>query len=171
MVLIAWHSNTGNTEELAAAVAQGAAAVEGTRVIARPIAEVTGDDLQSADGLVLGCPTHFANIPGEMKVVLDRWAAELRIDFRDKVGGAFATGGNLTGGKEHVVVSLLLYMLNNRMMVLGPIYRDGPEGWGEIGATAATGDDDPGLSDAELEGGRRLGDRVARAAARLAGGS
>ena len=66
-----------------------------------------------------------------MKVAIDDWNWKLKVDFTDKVGGAFATGGGQTGGKEHVVISLILFMLNNRMIVAGPLYQDaeGDDKW------------------------------------------
>lgn len=161
-VLVGYYSLSGNTEKMAAAVAEGASQVKGVTVLKKSVADITKSDLDSAHGLILGCPTHFANIPGEMKTIIDHWAWKLRVNFTDKVGGAFSTGGNFSGGKEHVVVSLLLYMLNNRMIVVGPIYKQGDGGWGEIGASATTGAGDPGLSEAELAGARKLGERVGR---------
>jgi multimeric flavodoxin WrbA len=46
----------------------------------------------------------------------------MKVDFTDKAGGAFATAGGQEGGQQHVVVSLLLFMLHNRMVVAGPLY-------------------------------------------------
>jgi len=68
------------------------------------------------------------------------------------------------GGKEHVIVSLLLFLLNNRMIVAGPLYQDeqGDDVWGEPGAAAMTGPLDPGVSSRELDSARRLGERLAR---------
>jgi multimeric flavodoxin WrbA len=85
------------------------------------------------------------------------------------VGGAFSTGGGEAGGKEHVVSSLLLFMLSNRMVVAGPLYRNEKTGslWGEPGSTAVTGPLDPGISPRELEAAGRLGQRVAGLAKRL----
>lgn len=165
-ILVGYFSMRGTTEKLANAVAEGAAGVEGVTVTKKAVRDVTKRDLDAADGIILGCPTHFANIPGEMKSTIDHWAWKMDVNFQNKVGGAFATGGNLTGGKEHVVISLLLYMLNNRMIIAGPIYKAGPRGYGEIGVSAATGADDPGVSDIELAGARRLGERVATVAQR-----
>jgi len=166
-VLVGFYSLSGNTEKMAAAVTEGARQVQGVTVTQKPVAEITQSDLRSAHGIVLGCPTHFANIPGEMKTIIDHWALKLGVNFTDKVGGAFSTGGNITGGKEHVVISLLLYMLNNRMIVAGPIYKPGERGWGEIGASATTGRDDPGVRDAELADARKLGQRIANVARNL----
>ena len=102
-----------------------------------------------------------------MKVVIDDWSWKMKVDFTDKVGGAFSTGGGQVGGKEFVVMSLVMFMLSNRMVVAGPLYRNDKTGsvWGEVGAAAMTGPLDPGVSEGELDSARRLGERVARLAA------
>jgi NAD(P)H dehydrogenase (quinone) len=158
---------------MADAVATGARQVSDTVVVVKRVEEVTKEDLQAADGIILGSPTYFANIAGKMKVAIDDWNWKLKVDFTDKVGGAFATGGGQTGGKEHVVVSLVLFMLNNRMVVAGPLYEDeeGDDQWGEIGSSAMTGPLDPGVGEAELDGARRLGHRVAQVAKKMKQGS
>jgi len=170
-VLVVYYSRTGNTEKLAEAVVRGAKRVRGVRVTLKRVDEVTKDDLQRADGLVLGCPTYFANIPGVMKTLIDQWNWRWKVDFTDKVGGAFSTGGGQMGGKEHVVVSLLLFMINNRMIVAGPLYEDeqGEDIWGELGASAMTGPIDPGVDRRELEGALRLGQRIASLAVKIHG--
>lgn len=171
-VLVAYYSLSGSTEELAKAVVFGAAKVPAVKVELKRVEDVTKADLIAAEGIILGCPTYYANIPGRMKVTIDDWSWKMKIDFTDKVGGAFATGGGQTGGKEHVVVSLLLFMLNNRMIVAGPLYQDaeGDDKWAEIGSTAATGPTDPGVAGADIDGARRLGERIARLAKKTAKG-
>lgn len=167
-ILVAYDSQQGNTEKMAQAAADGARRVPGAKVVLKRVEQVTKADLEEADAMILGAPTYYANIPGRMKLVLDDWAWKWKVDFTDKIGGAFSTGGGLAGGKEHVLVSLLLYMLNNRMLVAGPLYEDatGKDRWGEIGATAMTGPLDPGVSAAELDSARRLGQRIAQVALR-----
>jgi multimeric flavodoxin WrbA len=168
-VLVVYFSRTGNTEQMARAVGEGAKRVGGAEVTVRKLSDVSKPDLEAADGLVLGCPTYFANIPGEMKSVLDDWNWKWKVDFTGKVGGAFATAGGQVGGQEHVVISLLLFMLNNRMVVAGPLYGNEKTGsvWAEAGAAAITGPLDPGVSEKELDGARRLGERVAQVAVRM----
>lgn len=168
-VLVAYYSRTGNTEQMARAVAEGARRVPNTAVTVKQVGEVSKEDLQAADAIVLGCPTFFANIPGEMKTVIDDWNWKIKVDLTDKIGGAFATAGGQTGGQEHVVVSLLMFMLHNRMVVAGPLYQNETTGsiWAESGATAVTGPLDPGISEGERDGARRLGERVARVAVRM----
>ena len=168
-VLVAYYSLSGNTERFAQSVAEGARQVPNTMVTIKKVEAVSKQDLQAADAIALGAATYFASIPGRMKVVIDDWNWKWKVDFTDKVGGAFSTGGGQTGGKEFVVISLALFMLNNRMVVAGPLYQD-PEGediWGEVGASAMTGPLDPGVSEKELDAARRLGHRLATLAKKL----
>ena len=162
-VLVVYFSRTGNTEQMAHGVVQGAQSVPGVVTTVKEVTEVSKEDLTAAHGIVLGCPTYFANIPGEMKTFMDDWNWKWGVDFTDKIGGAFATGGGQAAGHGHVVTSLFLFMLNNRMMVAGPLYRNEKTGsvWGEPGSAAVTGPFDAGVSQDELEGARRLGKRIA----------
>jgi multimeric flavodoxin WrbA len=168
-VLVVYYSSTGNTEQMARGVAEGVRRASGATAVLKKVREVSKADLEAADGIILGCPTYFANIPGEMKTILDDWNWKLKVDFTDKVGGAFATGGGQMGGQGHVISSLLLFMLHNRMVVAGPLYQNEKTGsvWAEAGAAAITGPLDSGVGEGELDGARRLGERVARLAAKL----
>jgi NAD(P)H dehydrogenase (quinone) len=168
-VLVVYYSLRGNTERFAQGVAEGAGRVPGTAVVVKRVEKVTKEDLQAADAIALGCPTYFGNVPGTMKVIIDDWNWKWKVDFTDKVGGAFSTGAGQVGGKEFVVVSLLMFMLNNRMVVAGPLYQDeeGEDIWAEAGAAAMTGPLDPGVGPKELDAAARLGDRLARLAKKL----
>jgi NAD(P)H dehydrogenase (quinone) len=168
-VLVAYYSLTGNTDQMAGGVVDGVKRVPGVVVRLKKVEEVSQKDLEAANAIILGCPTYYANIPGKMKVVIDDWSWKMKVDFTDKVGGAFATGGGQVGGKEHVVMSLVMFMLSNRMIVSGPLYQNDKTGsvWGEAGAAAMTGPLDPGVSESELESARLLGERIARVAKKL----
>ena len=50
-ILIAYHSRTGNTEKMAAAVREGAASVTGVEIVLRKVDEVTSDEIVKADGI------------------------------------------------------------------------------------------------------------------------
>jgi NAD(P)H dehydrogenase (quinone) len=168
-VLVAYDSLYGNTEKMAGGVAQGAGRVPGAQVTVKKVEDVTAQDLQHADAIILGSPTYYANIPGRMKAIMDTWSWKMKVDFTDKVGGAFSTGGGQAGGKEHVLVSLLLFMVNVRMVVAGPLYQDaeGDDKWAELGAAAATGPTDPGIDEKDLDGALRVGERVAQLAKKM----
>jgi NAD(P)H dehydrogenase (quinone) len=162
-VLVAYYSLTGNTEKMARGVAEGIRRVQGVTAVVKKVDEVTRQDLEAADGIILGSATYYANIPGKMKVAIDDWSWKMKVDFTDKIGGAFSTGGGQVGGKEHVVTSLLMFMLSNRMVVAGPLYQNEKTGsvWGEPGSAAMTGPLDPGVSEQELDSARLLGERIA----------
>jgi NAD(P)H dehydrogenase (quinone) len=169
-VLVAYYSRSGNTEKMAGGVMEGVRRVPGVAAVLKKLDQVTKDDLRGADAIILGCPTYYANVPGQVKVIIDEWAWHWGVDFTDKLGGAFSTGGGQVGGKEHVITSLLLYMLSNRMVVAGPLYEDtrGNGGiWGEPGAAAMTGPLDLGVSQQELDAAIRLGERIARLAKKV----
>jgi NAD(P)H dehydrogenase (quinone) len=170
-VLVAYYSLTGNTEKMAAGVIEGVQRILGATATLKKVDEVTKQDLESADAIILGSATYYGNIPGKMKVVMDDWSWKMKVDFTDKVGGAFSTGGGQVGGKEFVVISLLVFMLQNRMIVAGPLYRNEKTGsvWGEMGAAAMTGPLDPGVREGEMDSARRLGERVAQVARKMKG--
>ncbi|HZS11648.1 MAG TPA: NAD(P)H-dependent oxidoreductase [Nitrospirales bacterium] len=160
-VLIIYHSRTGNTERMARGVADGAAGVPGTRVILKRVAEVAADDLFGADGVIVGSPVYWSNMAGEVKSFFDDWQFKFGVfpDFkmRDKVGAAFATGGQVSSGKELTMLSILAAMLGNQMIVVG--------GGGAFGASATTEGDSPGIDEKELAQAKTLGRRVAEVAA------
>ncbi len=167
-VLIAYYTMTGTTQKLARIVANGADEVDGVNVALKPIESVTIDDLREAEGVILGSPTYYGNMAGPMKSFIDSLGLEHGSPFLGgKVGGAFATGGGSAGGKEHVIISLLLAMINTGMMVAGPTYGDAQNGYALPGAAAI----DTGIADefstTEIEDARRLGRRIAEIARSL----
>jgi len=163
-VLVAYWSMTGQTKRLAEAVAEGAAAA-GATVRLLPVDSIGGAVLDSADALLLGSPTHWANMATPVRAFLDRWP-ELGFSPRDRIGGAFATGGTGGGGMEEVVTSLLLAMLNHGMIVVGPVFREGDVEFGNFGVAAATGSTaSPSIAETSLEAARALGRRAAEVAA------
>lgn len=159
-ILVAYHSVTGNTERMAQGVVEGVKAVPGTIVVLKRVQEVTAQDLFGADAVVVGSPVYWSNMAGEVKTFFDNWQLKFGVfpDFkmRDKVGAAFATGGQISSGKELVMLSILGAMLGNQMIVVS--------GGGAFGASATTEGASPGINDKELDGARQLGKRVAEVA-------
>jgi NAD(P)H dehydrogenase (quinone) len=157
MVLVAYHSASGNTEKMAQAVAEGAKGVSGTKVVLKRVGDVATDDLLSSDAVIVGSPVYFGNMSGEVKTFFDNWLLKFGVfsefKMRNKVGGAFTTGAAMSNGKELTMLSILEAMLVNQMIVIG--------GGGAFGASATTGPDSPGIDDKELAVARDLGKRVA----------
>jgi NAD(P)H dehydrogenase (quinone) len=156
-VLVAYHSVTGHTEKMAQGVVEGAARIPGTRVLLKRVGDVAAGDLLSADAVVVGSPVYWSNMSGEVKKFFDDWQLKFGIfpDFkmRDKVGAAFATGGQVSSGKEVTMLTILAAMLGNQMIAVS--------GGGAFGASATTEGDSPGIDDKELASAKELGARVA----------
>ena len=165
-VLVAYYSRSGNTRTLAHAVVEGVRGVDGVRAVLKSIDEVTAEDLTDAQGVVLGSPTYYANMAGPMKSFIDDLGLRYRVSLIDKVGGAFATGGSRSGGRGHVIVSLVLAMLNHGMRIVGPVIDDR---LGYPGASALAPAEGESITDVELDEARALGRRVAELARQVAG--
>ena len=152
---------------MAHGVAQGATSVAGTKVVLKRVSEVSGPDLFSSDALIVGSPVYWANMSGEVKTFFDNWQFKFGVfpefKMRNKVGAAFTTGGQVSGGKELTMLTILAAMLGNQMMVVS--------GGGAFGASATTEGDSPGIDEKEMSAARDLGKRVAEVAAVVKRGS
>jgi len=159
-VLVAYHSVSGHTEKMAHAVAEGVQSVSGTRVRVKRVEKVTAEVLFTADALVVGSPVYWSNMAGEVKTFFDNWQFKFGVwpefKMRNKVGGAFTTGGQVSGGKEVTMLTILAAMLGNKMIVVS--------GGGAFGASATTEGKSPGIDQDELADARALGKRVAEVA-------
>ncbi|MDY6833589.1 MAG: flavodoxin domain-containing protein [Chloroflexota bacterium] len=71
-VLVLYYSQTGNTEEMAKAVADGASSVADTEVTLKVPSEAVGDDIISYDAIAFGSPTYSAYMAGALKDFFDR---------------------------------------------------------------------------------------------------
>ncbi len=164
-VLVAYHSLSGNTERMAEAVVEGAKSVAGTMVVLKRVGQVTAEDLLSSDAVIVGSPVYWSNMAGEVKTFFDDWQFKFGIfpefKMKNKVGAAFATGGQVSGGKEITMLTILAAMLGNQMIVVS--------GGGAFGASATTEGDSPGIDKKELADAKALGQRVAEVAKRLVG--
>lgn len=162
-VLVAYHSLSGNTERMAEAVAEGVTSVPGTDVLLKRVGQVTADDLFSSDALVVGSPVYWSNMAGEVKTFLDNWQFKFGVfpefKMRNKVGAAFATGGQVSSGKEVTMLTILAAMLGNQMIVVSAA--------GAFGASATTEGNSPGIDNQELADAKALGRRVAEVAGLL----
>ena len=160
IVLVAYHSLSGYTEKMAREVAEGAKSVSGTRIVFKRVGDVTGPDLFSSDAVIVGSPVYWANMAAEVKAFFDNWQFKFGVfpefKMRNKVGAAFTTGGQISGGKELTMLTILAAMLGNQMIVVS--------GGGAFGASATTEGDSQGLDEKELGEARALGKRVAEVA-------
>lgn len=170
-ILIAYHSQSGNTEKFANAVRDGAASVAGVEVQLRKAGEVSDAEILKADGVVLGTPVHWSNISAEAKRFLDHagdvlWKA--KTNGEGKTAGAFCTGGSISNGKEMARMAVITAFLAMRYVIVGGVDTNG---FGTLGAQATTGPADPGLSEKELDEARKYGERFAKLTRQLRSGT
>jgi NAD(P)H dehydrogenase (quinone) len=164
-VLVTYPSASGNTEKMAQAVAEGAKAISGTSVVLKRVGEVIGDDLLSADAVIVGSPVYVGNMSGQVKTFFDNWGPKFGLgtgtrQMRNKVGAAFATGASGSNGKEITMLTILGAMLGSEMIVIS-----GGGRFGRFGASATTGSESPGIDAKEIAEARELGKRVAEVSA------
>ncbi|TVQ66309.1 MAG: flavodoxin family protein [Balneolaceae bacterium] len=168
VVLIVYHSETGNTQQMAEAVAAGAAGADVEEVLLRTTETVTHQELIQADAIIVGSPVYNANVSPEISRFIASWPFEGE-PLRDKIGAAFVTGGGISAGEELVQMSIL-----QSMLVFGMIVAGGPDWTQPFGASAITSEAPfqaaagSGLQDRFLAKGQALGERIALLAIRMA---
>jgi NAD(P)H dehydrogenase (quinone) len=200
-VLVVYYSLYGHTHRMAQAVAEGARSCSGVTVEIKrvpetlpqqviekmgatkslaaqadvPVAEI--DDLAEADAVVIGTPTRFGNMCGQMQQFLDAagrlWQSGALVG---KVGSVFTSSNTQHGGQESTILSVHSTLLHLGMVVVGlPYSFEGQTRMDEItgcspygASTIAGADGSRQPSENELAGARFQGRHVASLAARLA---
>ena len=94
-ILIVYHSQSGNTESMAKAVAEGAAQA-GATVALKKAPDAGIDDLMGCDAVIIGTPNYFSYMAGMVKDFFDRVWATVRGKMENKpyaVFGSYGGGG------------------------------------------------------------------------------
>lgn len=156
-ILVLYHSEGGNTKQMAELVAEGVACVPHTDLRLKTVAEGTADDLVWCDGIAVGSPTHMGTIAWEMKRWWDVVARPLWPKIEGKIGCAFSSSGGAAGGGELTCMALQIVLMNYGMLVFGVPDYVGPGQTLHYGAICAG----QPRNDAEREACRRLGRRLA----------
>jgi len=196
-VLVLYYSSYGHIETMANAVAEGARAAGATVDVKRvpetvpaeiataahfkldqdaPVAAV--NDLADYDAIIVGTGTRFGRMSSQMAAFLDGagglWA---RGALNGKVGGAFTSTASQHGGQETTLFSIITNLLHFGMTIVGLDYGHAGQmghetvvGGAPYGATTiAGGDGSRQPSEAELEGARYQGRKIAETAIKLHG--
>ncbi len=121
-ITIIYHSRTGNTKQMAEAVAQGYRD-ENAEVTLKNVKDAELQDLLDADGIIFGSPTYYGHSAGEIRSFIDSSVA-LHGKLVGKVGGAFASSHNIGGGNETTICDLLHSMLVHGMIIQGTLNGD-----------------------------------------------
>lgn len=155
LILVVYHSETGNTESMAELVAEGARQA-GAEVVLQSVAETDADELLGYDGIIAGTPTYYGLMSAPLKELLDE-SVKYHHQLAGKVGGAFTSAGNVGGGNETTILSILQAMLIHGMVVQGTSRGD------HYGPVAVGAPDERAQTQC-----RELGKRVAELCQRLA---
>jgi len=96
-ILVIYHSQSGNTEEMAKAVAKGAKSIREAEVMLKKATEATLEDLVSSSGIAIGSPDYFSYMAGAVKDFFDRTFYPSQGKVTEKPCILFVSGGG--GGK------------------------------------------------------------------------
>jgi len=113
-IAVIYHSETGNTRRMAELILDGARSIEGTEAEMFSVEDLDSDYIDSADAVILGCPTYEGSLSWQMKRFLDSPGVKLA----GKLGAAFASqnwpGG---GGADFTEMTLIAGMLVHGMLI------------------------------------------------------
>ena len=194
-ILVLYFSPGGTTAEMANIIARGVEQVDGMQARLRtvppvsPVSEqvedavpergapyASNDDLEQCDGLVLGAPTHFGNMPAALKHFIDNtsplWMSGA---LAGKPAGVFTASTSLHGGQETTLLTMMLPLLHHGMLIVGLPYTQVEllrtrTGGTPYGASRLTDDiETRPLSEEERTLCLTLGRRVAETARKLSG--
>lgn len=196
-ILVLYYSMYGHVETMAHAVAEGARRVSGAEVTVKRVPETmdaerfaqvggktqqdapeaTPEELPQYDAILIGTPTRFGNMSGQMRTFLDRtgglWASGA---LYGKLASVFSSTG--TGGGQEQTITSTWTTLAHHGMVIVPIGYGTKElfdisqlrGGTPYGATTyAGGDGSRQPTPEELNIARFQGEHVARLAVKLNG--
>jgi NAD(P)H dehydrogenase (quinone) len=148
-VLIVYYSMYGHVFQLARAVEEGAASVEGVQVMLRRVQEFdvvdkiidgnefarqvrdqqkdipvcTPDDLREADGLIVGSPTRYGNMTAQMKQLIDSTAGLwVKGEMEGKPAGVFTSTASTHGGQETTLLTMMVPLIHLGMIIVGVPY-------------------------------------------------
>jgi NAD(P)H dehydrogenase (quinone) len=156
-ILVLYYSKGGNTKKLADRIAEGVESISGAKALLKSTQEVKKEDFVDSAGIIAGSPVYFGAMAWDLKRVFDEYVV-IRKKMENKVGAAFATSGDPSGGKETTIISIIQCLLIYGMIVVG----DPMDATGHYGV-ACVGAPDEKIS----ENGRKLGRRVAELCKKL----
>ena len=193
-ILVLYYSPGGTTAEMANIIARGAEEINGVQARIRTVPQVSAtaeqtqaeipekgplyatlDDLNECDGLILGCPTHFGNMPAAMKYFIDGTSALwMGGKLAGKPAAVFSASTSMHGGQESTLLTMMLPLLHHGMLIVGLPYTETElfktkTGGTPYGATRLTDDlEATPISDEERKLCLAIGRRVATTAKKLA---
>lgn len=194
-ILILYYSTWGHIESMAYAAAEGVREAGAEAFVKRVPETIPGEvlsaihakadqgapvadpnELADYDGLLIGTPTRYGNMAGQMRNFLDQtgklWMSNALVG---KPAGVFTSTGSQHGGQETTLISTIVNLMHFGMVVVGLPYTakqqtamDKITGGSPYGATTiAGGDGSRRPSPEELDMARFQGRHLAEIAKKL----
>ncbi len=116
-VLVAYVSRMGNTEKMAAYIAEGVRLAGNAADVKKVSAIADEKGLEGYDGYILGCPTYHKDITNSMKTFL--FIAE-KANLVGKMGGAFGSSTH-SGESAPMIFDTMQYVYKMDMVPLGAL--------------------------------------------------
>jgi len=120
-VLVLYYSRTGNTQKMAKIITEELK-VKGQDATLKAIDDVNVDELEAADGVIIGSPTYYGTMAAQIKTLLDE-TVKIHGKLDGKVGGAFSSAANIAGGNETTILDII-----NALLIHGFIIQGDPKG-------------------------------------------
>jgi len=118
-IAIVYHTTYGHTKLQAEAMRRGAQSFPGASVHLYTAEEATAalDELDSADAIILGCPTYMGSMSAGMKSFIEAAAKKwFTLAWKDKIGGAFTNSSSFSGDKLNTLVGLVINAMQHGMI-------------------------------------------------------
>lgn len=145
MILVVYHSQSGNTLSMAQEVAKAAGSIPGVRVLLKRAGDTQAKDLLDCDALILGSPEYFGYMAGALKDLFDRTYEELRGHPRifRKPYAVFISAGNDGQGAlqsiERICIGYQFRKVQPPIVAKGPVTQEVLARCRELGQTMAAG--------------------------------
>ncbi|MCA1960053.1 MAG: NAD(P)H-dependent oxidoreductase [Desulfomonile sp.] len=144
-LLVVYHSQSGNTERLAQAVADGGCTVGSVVVRLMRAAETNADHMRLARCLVLCSPEYFGYMAGAVKDLFDRTYEQVREEMVGKSYAVVICAGNDGTGAlssiERIIAGYKLRKVQPPIIIRGDVSSEHIESCRELGRTLAAGID------------------------------
>ncbi len=154
--IVIYYSRSGNTKAMAEIIAKSMSD-GGLSTECKPVDKVKANDLLGYDAIVVGSPTYYGHMAGQLKQLFDE-TVSIHGKLDGKVGAAFSSAANIGGGNETTIIGIL-----EAMLIAGLVVQGDPKGdhYGPVSI---------GKPDERVERQcQRRGQRIAELTGKLAG--
>ena len=126
-ILVLFDSATGNVQQMAELVGEGAALVPDTEVRVRSVEDASAADVEWCDGLAVGSPTNMGVLSWKMKRFWDEEMIGSWMKVDGKIACAFSSAGGWGGGMELACQSVHTVLMNFGFLVFGEALSPGAQ--------------------------------------------